>query len=266
MKLKTVPFAVTLLLFVHLSSRSEPFPMPQARSAPIAGVVIRSCSLNKDGMFVKNVSHRYVVYVSIRTGENGGRGSYYAYPPSDQLDFSERSQELSMRFTHPSQGGDVFAPDTTKELTYGSDPSECAASVMDTVVYADDTAEVVNEDAFRQYIQPIEEEVLTLKKENEILAQFAGSPNRIADTVAELFRVASELPDPQMRHDSEPHVNSNELVAFARLLKQGPYNYQTGKNEPVDLEILIKENSERIETETKHLHIKRLGRSMGVGP
>ena len=132
--------------------------------------------------------------------------------------------------------------------------------------YADDTAEVVNEDAFRQYIQPIEEEVLTLKKENEILTQFAGSPNRIADTVAELFRVASELPDPQMRHNSEPHVNSNELVAFARLLKQGPYNYQTGKNEPVDPEILIKENSERIETETKHLHIKRLGGSMGVGP
>jgi hypothetical protein len=75
------------------------------------------------------------------------------------------------------------------------DASQCAAPVIDVVVYADDTA-VVNEDAFRHYILPIKEKVLTLEKENEIIAQFASSQNRVADSVGELLRVASDLPDP----------------------------------------------------------------------
>jgi len=231
-----------------------------AQSAPITGVVIRSCELSREkGMFVMqlaNVSHQNVVYVEVNLNEHGSVGSYYAPPGEFRPMFNDRLEELS---THrPGPGEKTFAPDTTADLLLGTDENQCTTPVVDVVVYADDTAEVKNEQAFRQYIRPIEEEVLTLKKENEILAQFASSPNRVADTVAELLRVASELPDPQIRHDEDFHVNPNALLALVRELKQGRINPQTGMNEKVDPETIIKENAEQIEAETKHLDIKRI--------
>jgi len=48
----------------------------------------------------------------------------------------------------------MFPSNTTKEVTL-SDASECATAVVDVVVYADDTAEVTNEDALRDYLKPI---------------------------------------------------------------------------------------------------------------
>jgi hypothetical protein len=72
------------------------------------------------------------------------------------------------------------------------------------------------------------------------------------------LRVASELPDPQMRSDENAHVNPNNLMSVVRELKQGRINRQTGMNEKVDPETIIKENTEQIEIESKHLHIKRI--------
>jgi hypothetical protein len=116
------------------------------------------------------------------------------------------------------------------------------------VVYADDTVEVANEDALKHYLLPIKEKVLTLQKENEILTKFASSPNRVADTLAELLSVAADLPDPHMRHDDEPHVNSDELLSFARELKRGD----------IDPDSAIKRNADEIEVETKRAHVTRI--------
>jgi hypothetical protein len=234
-----------------------------AQCAPIKGVVVRSCEWNKEqGRYVlqlANVSHQYVVYVSVMLNEHSGAGSYYA-PPGEfrpELEFNERLEGTSLHRPRPGIGK-MFAPDTTEDLLPGIDASSQCAPVVDVVVYADDTAEVTNEQAFKHYILPIEEEVLTLKKEIEILAQFRGSPNRVADTVAELLRLASEQPDPQIRHDEEVHANPNVLLSVVRELKQGRRNPQTGEHEEVDPETIIKENTEMIELEEPHLHIKRI--------
>jgi hypothetical protein len=116
------------------------------------------------------------------------------------------------------------------------------------VVYADDTVEVANEDALKHYLLPIKEKILTLQKENEILAKFASSPNRVADTLAELLSVAADLPDPHIRHDDDPHVNSDELLSFAKELKRGD----------IDPDRAIKRNADEIEVETKHAHVTRI--------
>ena len=224
----------TLTLFVILLLGGA------ARSAPITGVVVQSCELSREkGMWVMhlaNVSNKNVVYVNITTSDHRGVGSYYAEVEREYTAPLRESGEFIPR------GGETFAPSTTRDLLLGMDASQCAAPVIDVVVYADDTAEVVNEDAFRHYILPMEEKVLTLKKENEIIAQFASSQSRVADTVGELLRVASDLPDPQIRHDEDAHVNSNDLVALARDLKQGK----------VSIEAVIKDNAEQIEIESKH--------------
>jgi hypothetical protein len=90
-------------------------------------------------------------------------------------------------------------------LNLGVDANESIIPVIDMVVYDDDTAEVANERAVQHYILPFKETILTLQTANEILRQFASSPNRIADTVTELLRVASDLPDPHVCHDEDPH-------------------------------------------------------------
>jgi len=61
-----------------------------------------------------------------------------------------------------------------------------------------------------------------------------------------------------MRSDENAHVNPNNLMSVVRELKQGRINRQTGMNEKVDPETIIKENTEQIEIESKHLHIKRI--------
>jgi len=62
------------------------------------------------------------------------------------------------------------------------------------------------------------------------------------------LRVASDLPVPQIRHDGDAHVNSNDLVSLARDLKQGK----------VDFEAVMKDTAEQIEIETKHAHVTRI--------
>jgi hypothetical protein len=245
MNLKTVPFLVALLLFVHVGSfAARTRPAPSAGGTPVAGVVLRSYEPNK-GTWVAhlaNVSHKNVVFVSITVTEYSESGSYYA-PTESRPDASSR---LNTRF--PMRGSDTFPPDTTKDVSLGADARESITPVLGVVVYADDTAEVVNERALEQYLLPIKEKVLTLQKENEILAQFASSPNRVADTVTELLRVASDLPDPHMRNDNDPHVNSEELLSFARELKQNR----------LDPDDAIKRNADEIEIETKHAQITRI--------
>jgi len=66
MKLATVPFAAALLLFVHFG-KSGPFPKPQARPAPITGVILQSYEA-VNGTWIAhlvNLSHKEVVVVSI---------------------------------------------------------------------------------------------------------------------------------------------------------------------------------------------------------
>jgi hypothetical protein len=135
-------------------------------------------------MHLANVSNKNVVVMFTYTTDHGGVGSYYAEVEREYTAPLRESGEFIPR------GGETLAPSTTRDLLLGMDASQCAAPVIDVVVYADDTAEVVNEDAFRHYILPMEEKVLTLKKENEIIAQFASSQSRVADTVGELH-----LPD-----------------------------------------------------------------------
>jgi hypothetical protein len=215
-----------------------------ARSAPITGVVLQNIH-QQNGQWVAqlvNVSHKNVVYVNISTNDYSESGAYYSPDDSQRITFPDRIDGV-----YPHRGGDTFPPNATKDIQLGTD-KESIVSVVGVVVYADDTAEVVNERAFKSHLLPIKEEVMTLEKENEILTQFASSPNRIADTVAELLRVASDLPDPQMRHDEDAHVNSNNLLSLPRELKQGR----------VDPEKAMKENAEQIEIETKHANIKRI--------
>jgi hypothetical protein len=164
----------------------------------------------------------------------------------------------SETFPDLHRGAETFPPDTTKDVQLGMPSNESVSPVIDVVVYADDTAEVMNEDVFKQYILPIEEKILTLKKENEIIAKFATSPNRVADTVTELLSVAADLPDPHMRHDQDPHVNSEELLGLARGLKQGWMNPMTGENEKINLDAVFKANVAEIEIQTKHAHVTRI--------
>ena len=219
-----------------------------ARSAPITGVVLQNLH-QQGGMWVAqlvNVSHKNIVYVNVSTTDDSESGSYYA---ADDQEITElrTAQNTWLDEAYPHRGGITFPPDPTKDMQLG-DGNEPIIPVVDVVVYADDTAEVVNERAFKHYLQPIQEEVMTFEKANEILAQFASSPNRVADTVAELLRVASDLPDPQIRHDEDAHVNSNHLVSLARELKQGK----------VDPETAMKFNAQQIEVEKNHANIKRI--------
>jgi hypothetical protein len=237
-----------------------------AQNVPITDVTLRCEPINGTWVaHVTNLSGKNIVhlsltftrpgesFISMETGNNWSPVDRFTPPVSDRLD------EIS---THRGEdgGGPTFPPNTTKDIPLqpadGANPP--FIPVIGLVVYADDTAEVANEDTLKRYLEPIQEEVMTLEKENEILAQFASSPNRIADTVAELMRVASESPDPHIRHESGPQVNPDNLLALVRELKQGRWNYQTGKNEQVDPETIIKENAEKLEIESKHLHIKRI--------
>jgi len=77
------------------------------------------------------------------------------------------------------------------------------------VVYDDDTAEVGNEQAFKEVLRMREQQVLTLEKELEILRRFASSENRGPDTVAELKRVAGEVPS--IREDDRPYPDRGNL-------------------------------------------------------
>jgi hypothetical protein len=51
-----------------------------------------------------------------------------------------------------------------------------------------------------------------------------------------------------MRHDDDPHVNSDELLSFARELKRGD----------IDPDSAIKRNADEIKVETKHAHVTRI--------
>ena len=206
-----------------------------ARSAQITGVVLRSYQTS-EGTWIAhlaNVSHKNVVFVNITVNKHNGAGNYYAIAAHSEGYYSELN---------------TFRPDTTKDISLGAEINESTTPVLDLVVYADDTVEVANEDALKHYLLPIKEKVLTLQKENEILAKFASSPNRVADTLAELLSVAADLPDPHMRHDDDPHVNSDELLSFARELKRGD----------IDPDSAIKRNADEIEVETKHAHVSRI--------
>jgi len=206
-----------------------------ARSAQITGVVLRSYETS-EGTWIAhlvNMSHKNVLFVNITVNKHNGAGSYYAIATRSEGYYSESN---------------TFPPDTTRDISLGVDVNESVTPVLDLVVYADDTVEVANEDTLKHYLLPIKEKVLTLQKENEILAKFASSPNRVADTLAELLSVAADLPDPHMRHDDDPHVNSDELLSFARELKRGD----------IDPDSAIKRNADEIEVETKHAHVIRI--------
>ena len=246
-----------------------------AQSAQISGVTIKCESINGNWVaHVTNLSRKNIVhlsltytrpgddYVSMETGENYWSPVEEFTPPvSDRLD------EMDLH-RGGSGGGPTFPPNTTKDLPLqpGNADGSPIIPIIGLVVYADDTVEVGNEDTLKRYLEPIQEQVMTLKKENEILAQFASSPNRVADTVAELLRVASDLPDPQIRHQEGPFVNASDLIALVRELKQGRMNYQTGKMEPADPETIIKENAAQIEIEEKHLHITRITGAAVMAP
>jgi len=51
-----------------------------------------------------------------------------------------------------------------------------------------------------------------------------------------------------MRHDDDPHVNSDELLSFARELKRGD----------IDPDSATKRNADELEVEAKHAHVTRI--------
>jgi len=75
------------------------------------------------------------------------------------------------------------------------------------------------EQALKEVLNMREDQVLTLEKELEILKRFASSENRVADTVAELRRVAGEVPS--IREDDSPYPSRMERGELAVALKRG---------------------------------------------
>ena len=231
MSFKAVPFVALLLLVVHFS-RPGSFPA-QARPAPVRGVVLESCERVDKFCVAKitNVSHRNVVAVGMSIGGESNRGE-------------------SMNFYSASESGMgllTFPPGTTKETHMSIDPdAPTLLPVVDLVVYDDDTAEVANEQAFKEALKMREEQVLTLEKELEILKRFASSESRVADTVAELKRVAGEVPS--IREDDRPYPSRMELEELAMALKRGWTDPQKA----------TEETTEKLEAAKRHAHITRI--------
>lgn len=212
-------------------------------SAPaVRGVALQSCERVNQFCVAKviNVSHKNVVALGMSLGGDPTKGislQFFAgfYTP---LLFPSEVE------TNPDR---VFAPGTTKEMNMSIDPNAPnLLPVIDLVVYDDDTAEVGNEKAFQEVLKMRQEEVLTLEKELEILKRFASSENRLADTVAELKRVAAEVPT--IREDDSPYPDRGKLEELALFLKRGWTDPQKA----------TEETTKTLEAVKKHAHVTRI--------
>jgi hypothetical protein len=210
MSFKRIPFIAALLLPV-LFVRSAPLPAPpRARSAPITGAIVvhvrYDAEKNETIATVANVSHKGVTAF--------GLGVYFA---------DGRYLELDREFLGTV---DLFHPGTTVDVVFAY-KKEDAKVVVGAVVYANDTAEVVDERAFKSIIKNRVENALAYERANELLA---GSTD--AEAVAK--QLESEAVLERERNTDDPMPSQGTLNELALEIRRTQ-----------DFDALKKKNEER---------------------
>jgi len=221
MKLEPVLLIIGLLVvhWTHIAS----FPVPQARSASIAGVIVDSvrydAAQNATIITVSNVSHKDVTAFNLDVHFRDGQ-------------YMELTRELL--------DADFFHPGTTTEVPiYGKQE---AKPVVSAVVYADKSAEVSNERALLHIVKDREENALGYEKAAEIIEANLGVD---PETIAKQLKLSlDKLPKERTTNDPVPGAMALHNVAQnARYAK--------------DLSALASESREKAAEWRAHAHVIR---------
>jgi hypothetical protein len=193
---------------------------------------------------------------------NSSRQDVTAYNFSLRIDYADGTTRVEDRGAEvPSEETDprlVFLAGTTREEKFPQPlPNKKVTrvvAVVDMVVYADNTAEVINEAAFRRLVESRKARVVGTQKVNELLKQALSAENPGQAALAELQSLlkvyeAKERPDAQ---DADMEFALHSAIANLTIRHDG---------RPPTLERLqeyIKYHDQELAKLKRHQDIRRL--------
>lgn len=226
------------------------------RASPQMGAVVQDSHYDAAKGIVTfsilNVSHKDITFLNLQvrvTYPDGTLG--IVEHGGDFLPFmvylAAEGQEANP--TAPDQGNGAFAAGAVfrMDVPLGQQQVQSASATVDVVVYADDTADVLNEQIFKSIVSLRKGRMLGLQKANELLQNALADPKEAHPSLT----VAAELKALAKQYESNPPPDGEfegiGLLDAATNISNAPKS-PTGRSQEEDdyLRALIKTHQTRI--------------------
>jgi hypothetical protein len=247
--MKGLPYLISTFLFAFSLRASQPIGAVVQTSHYDAAKGIVTFS-------VLNTSHKDITAISlqVRVIHPDGSAGTFEYG-GDFLPFMLYLAEGG----HPTaQGarapGAVFAMD----VPLGQQEVQSASAIVDVVVYADDTADVLNEQIFKSIVSQRKGRMLGLQKANELLQKALADPNDAHPSIT----VAAELKSLAKQYQTNPPQGGASegigLLEAATNISNAPKS-PTGRSQKEDdyLRGIIKTHQNRISLLSPHTELTK---------
>jgi hypothetical protein len=254
---KRLPYLIALLFTVAFTSSLRASPpigavVQGSRYDPVKGTMTFS---------VLNISHKDITAFSLQLretysdGTGGTSESMTDFLPS-MISIIEQGHPITQ-----DNGNGAFAPGATHNQEFPqSQTVQKFSATVDMVAYADGTADVLNEAAFKQLVLQRKARVLAMQKANELLMNALADPkdNHPSITVAaQLKGLANALHNKKLTADDPEIYEGLGLLMASRDVENAPQSSTRNAKEDDYLRALIKTHGNRVSRFLPHTELTR---------
>lgn len=253
---------VRVLVFSLLVSACAFTSGQSLRASPPIGAVVQTSHYDAAKGIVTfsvlNASHKDITAISlqVRVNHPDGTAGTFEYG-GDFLPFMIYAAEGG-RATAPNQGapapGAVFAMD----VPLGQQEFQSASATVDVVVYADGTADVLNEQIFNSIASQRKGRMLGMQKANELLQKALADPTDAHPSVTVAAQLKALAKEYQTNPPSGGTHESLGLLDAATSISNAPKS-SAGRSDKEDgyLRALIKTHQNRISLFLPHTQLTK---------
>jgi len=255
--MKRLPYLIPLLFLAVLA-------MPLRASSPIGAIVQESHYDSVRGIItfsVVNISHKDITAFSLQLRVTYADGT--GATSESMTDFLP-SMISTFEQGHPiasDQGNGAFAPGAIHNQEFPQSQGVSATATVDMVTYADGTADVLNEAAFKQLVLQRKARVLAMQKADELLMKALADPkvdHPSATVAAQVKGLASALQNKNLGTDDPADHEGLGFLEVSRDIANAPQS-PTGRSAKEDnyLLALIKTHRNRVSLYLPHTELTK---------
>jgi hypothetical protein len=152
--------------------------------------------------------------------------------------------------------GKAFSPDSTYDAQVGH--SDGTTLIVDVVIYADGTAQVLNQDGFKRLIDRRKVRFQVLEKVNEAIEKVLADPAAEHPTAGVVAQLKAVLDDEEKKADidSNGRIQGNASPSESELENQiRDLTRYVNRNEEAPLDEMLQRNKSEIEKLTPHVQV-----------